>query len=280
MSQRSAFLTINNPDMEKELKSVMDWKTTWVAVGFHVGEENKIPHYHVAAQFKSTVRFSAIKKRFPTAHIEVLRGKEQEIIDYLSKYEGQLRYEAGTFKEKRQGKRTDIERWKEDVIAGVPHIDLVREHTALYVRYGSGCRDVEQALRPKKKTKIYENFNRELLTDFSVPIILIGGTGLGKTQYAKASMPNALFIRHIDQLKDADLSGGIIFDDMDFKHWPRESQIHLLDTDEDSAIHVRYSHIDIPAGTPKIFTCNYMPFTDDPAIQRRYKVVQINTPLF
>lgn len=113
-------------------------------------------------------------------------------------------------------------------------------------------------------------------------LVLLGPTGLGKTVWAKTHAPRpSLFVRHIDQLKQfrRGFHKSIIFDDMDFKGdergrggWPRTSQIALVDFDNDSAIHTRYTPSLIPANTFKIFTCNEYPFTDDPAIERRVYV--------
>jgi len=66
---------------------------------------------------------------------------------------------------------------------------------------------------------------------------------------------------------------GLIFDDMSFVHLPREAQIHLVDVFDDTQIHCRYNHVEIPAGTPRIITTNLLPSQifkwDEEAIRRR-----------
>lgn len=111
--------------------------------------------------------------------------------------------------------------------------------------------------------------------------LLIGESGIGKTQYALWSkhFTSPLVVSHMDQLREFDptIHDGIIFDDMDFKHLPREAQIHLLDWDVDRAIHARYNVATIPAHTKKIFTANKFPFNrDDKAIDRRLTVVELS----
>lgn len=110
-------------------------------------------------------------------------------------------------------------------------------------------------------------------------LVLVGRTGCGKTSWAKRNAPKpTLLVRHADQLKrfDATTHASIIFDDLDFKQWPRHSQIYLVDTDDDAPIHRRYGITTIPARTPRIFTANEHPFIDDPAINRRINKVIIN----
>lgn len=92
-------------------------------------------------------------------------------------------------------------------------------------------------------------------------LVLWGPTNTGKTSLAKALLPRALFVRHIDALKEYRTGKyvGIIFDDMSFKHWPREAQIHLVDTENVSQINVKHSIAIIPEGTPRIICHNSMP---------------------
>jgi len=115
-------------------------------------------------------------------------------------------------------------------------------------------------------------------------LVIQGPPGCGKTNWAKihAKKP-ALFVSHLDRLKDfrIGIHKSIIFDDLDFQHLPRTSQIHLVDRENPRDIHIRYSVAHIPAGVQKIFTCNHEPFCRDDAIRRRvdYKLIDpINRP--
>jgi hypothetical protein len=109
--------------------------------------------------------------------------------------------------------------------------------------------------------------------------IINGPSGCGKTTWAKLFMPKpTLFVSHIDQLKSfrPGYHKSIIFDDVDFKHWPRHSQIHLCDFDNPRAIHCRYATANIPSGIYKCFTSNVLPLdTTDQAIRRRVKTYNI-----
>lgn len=116
-----------------------------------------------------------------------------------------------------------------------------------------------------------------------------GKSGAGKTQLARAILPEASLVRHVDQLKNCDFSKGIIFDDFALSHWPVTSVIHLLDWEEASGIHVRYSHVIIPPYTKKIFTYNdcieyWMPSTASPeqqiAVKRRVVQLELTSKCF
>lgn len=110
--------------------------------------------------------------------------------------------------------------------------------------------------------------------------VLIGPTGIGKTSWAiKWSEKPSILISHIDDLKQTDLRKlkSIIFDDMTFTHWPRTSQIHLVDQHFDRSINARYSNITIPKNTQKIFTSNEEPLLlSDQAIKRRVHIINLN----
>lgn len=118
--------------------------------------------------------------------------------------------------------------------------------------------------------------------------VVVGASGMGKTSWAKRVCAKpALWVCHLDMLRSfrPDYHKSIIFDDMSFKHMPRETQIYLVDYHEERHIHIRYGVAVIPKGTEKIFTANYWPFaTDrddphqqrgDPAILRRVKLIQV-----
>nr|DAO75536.1 MAG TPA: Rep protein [Cressdnaviricota sp.] len=120
-------------------------------------------------------------------------------------------------------------------------------------------------------------------------LFLTGPTNLGKTQYARALLPEATVVSHRDQLRDVDFSKGVIFDDFDVGHWPPTAVIHLLDWEEPRGLDVRYTHVMIPPHTRKIFTHNRdferwispdITVEQEAATRRRIDVVKIHRKLF
>lgn len=94
-------------------------------------------------------------------------------------------------------------------------------------------------------------------------LVLVGPPGCGKTSWAKTFCPKpALFVRHLDSLRlfDPSFHRSIIFDDLTFGHLPVSTQKYLTDCMDLAEIHIRYGIAKIPAGTPRVFTCNEWPF--------------------
>jgi len=161
-------------------------------------------------------------------------------------------------------------------------------------RYDSIQRSLTSVRNKKVRTdtaaRPLETFLRQLpVPDEWRTLFIWGKSGVGKTQYARALLPEASVIRHRNQLMDADFSKGIIFDDFDVSHWPPTAVIHLLDWDERSGIDVKHGHAMIPPHTKRIFTynndpCHWYPPGCSPeqvaAILRRMHVIEINTKLF
>lgn len=129
-----------------------------------------------------------------------------------------------------------------------------------------------------------------MITDWSVSHFVWGKSGTGKTQWALGHFKTPLLVSHMDKLKEFDALShdGIVFDDMSFKHMPKEAIIHLLDVANDREIHARYDIAEIPAGTKKIFCHNngdiFFPIGLEgdqmAAIMRRYVEHVVKQPLF
>lgn len=112
-----------------------------------------------------------------------------------------------------------------------------------------------------------------------VPLIfkslcVIGPAGIGKTGWAMLHMPRpCLLVKHVDTILKfrKGYHASILFDDQDFKHYPRSTQLQLCDWENQCQIHVRYGVAIIPRHIPRLFLCNpnNEPFIQDEAIQGR-----------
>lgn len=250
---------------------------------------NGTAHFQGYIELHEPVRFTQITKAMPElkgAHFEKRYGTREQARAYCMKQDETYLegpWEYGDWNANGQGNRNDIYDVKDMIDKGLYHA-VPQEHFALWCQYRNSF-DAYHALKSDVVTPKYEisQFNRPAM-DLSLPVLLIGDSGIGKTHYAMAHFKKPFLVKDIDDLKR--LTGeydGIVFDDMSFKHWPAESIIHLLDIDTPSSIRCRNFNGRIPAGMKRIFTHNqsdiFLPsFCSEyqsNAIRRRHVVVDI-----
>lgn len=247
-------------------------------------EEGKQGTRHIQGEvaFGAPKRLAAVKKVHARAHWEPKKSADWT---YAIKDDSEVIVNVNNTK---PGKRTDLDAFQEDCKDLVKNSELMDRHFRVFMKYRQAFGAARDHYRARKKLR--EKFtaddfkedgpSMELLQ--SRAIVVMGPTGIGKTQWTKTWFKNPLMIRHMDGLKDLQPGehDGIIFDDMDFQHMPRTAQIHLVDMEEDSQIHIRYQVAEIPAAMPRVFTCNNYPFSTDPAIERRVKVIEPEGKLY
>lgn len=183
-------LTINNPQ-EKQLdheaiKALLGaMNVLYWCISDEVGLENQTPHTHVFIQTKSPVRFSRMKKLFPSAHIEQVRGSAEENRAYVQK-SGKWANDPkadtsipGTFeesgelpKEPGQGARTDIAELYSKIKDGMSNAEIMSSNPKLAVHISR---------MDKIRQDILEERYRKTWRDVTVTYIW-GPTGTGKTR--------------------------------------------------------------------------------------------------
>lgn len=120
-------------------------------------------------------------------------------------------------------------------------------------------------------------------------LVIMGPTGCGKSTWAFTHAPKpALVVKDREDVKflREGYHRSVIFDDFTCMgdengkgRWPRQAQIHLVDSTRESPVFCRYSNGRIPAGVFRIFTCNpgSYPLLDDPAINRRVQLIDLGS---
>lgn len=186
---RKWLLTFNNPDkfnmshdnIRIALSNIKD--LTYWCMCDEIGEQGTY-HTHLFLYRKNTMRFSMIKNKFPTAHIDYCRGTTQENKDYVrkeGKYKGTHKEETNlpnTFEEygecpvEEQGKRNDLSALYGMIKDGLSNYDILEQHPAYMAQLQKidHCREVVR----------YEEFKnrfRELEVEY-----WFGQTGQGKTR--------------------------------------------------------------------------------------------------
>jgi hypothetical protein len=86
---RRILLTINNPKghnmSHEQITEVLTQNFPSVIYFAGTDEQGETYHTHLYIVFKNGVRFSKIKRYFPAAHIDTVRGTTQETLDYITK---------------------------------------------------------------------------------------------------------------------------------------------------------------------------------------------------
>jgi tRNA A37 threonylcarbamoyladenosine biosynthesis protein TsaE len=191
-----------------------------------------------------------------------------------------------------QGSRSDLEAIRKKLDEGACMKEIAVDHFAKWCQYRKAFEDYLELTKKREnivefKEQDFPQWTEEIAEIRGVlgekAVVLWGDSGIGKTEFSKMLMPNALIVSHIDDLKlyKPSLYEGIIFDDMDFKHMPRTAQIHLVDSDNSRSIHVRYGTAWIPRKTKKLFTTNEFNGAvvdlDDSAIERRVETFNLRS---
>ena len=184
---RKWLLTINNPKGKNldhnKIHEILKEFTPLVYCCM-ADEVGQTPHTHVFMAFRSSVRFSTIKRRFPEAHIDRAEGTAAECRAYVEKsgkWAGSEKAETavpGTFEEwgelpiEKQGERTDLAQLYEFIKDGLSNYEIMEQNPD----YLLNLEKIERA-RQAVREQQYRNTFRKLKTTY-----IWGPTGVGKTR--------------------------------------------------------------------------------------------------
>lgn len=184
-------LTINNPldhgfDHENirfqlsKFKNLVYW-----CLCDETGEEGTY-HTHIYIQCSEAVRFATVKKRFPKAHLEYVRGTAQENRDYIrkeGKYLGTVKAETNHINTFEEDGELPIERGYNKANEYADLLDMMKEGMSIYQiieecpQYLLQLDKLERAILAIRKEKS-KNEWRDVVTTY-----IWGPTGTGKTSY-------------------------------------------------------------------------------------------------
>lgn len=87
--------------------------------------------------------------------------------------------------------------------------------------------------------------------------VLIGATGIGKTQWAMAHFKNPAIVTNKSSLANISTrNDGIVFDDYSFTMCNPDTVLHYADTEIEKTHDVKYGKVTIGRGVPRIFCLN------------------------
>jgi len=206
---RSFCLTINNYD-DTALSTCKKLSYAYIIVGDEVGESGT-PHLQIYVRLKNALTFKSLKKKFPTAHIEIAQGNDLQNREYCSKQK--VLFEDGEVSV--QGKRRDIDRVR----------DIVNE--------GGNMREVVASANSLQSIKLAEvlfKYN-EPARDWKPEVKWYwGATGCGKSRDAHKEMPFAYVAMETSQWWEGyDAHEDVIIDDMRKNFCTYSRLLQLLD---------------------------------------------------
>lgn len=240
---------------------------------------------------RNGITFQSAQKQAPQgAHLEPSKGDWGANVAYCSKIdsradpdiEATMLGDSPAFGKAWADKKIDnLKVLGEMAIQGCDIKEIVQADIPTFMRNHNAVRFLLECFKKRDCPVIrpLASFNIPPIVDLHLyAYILEGSTKIGKTSYAFAHFKNPLFVSDIDDLKLLSKEhDAIIFDDMEFSHWPVTSQIHLVDMEYTRSVRCRNINATIPALLPRIFTCNpgRFPFSYDPAIERRIVRIQL-----
>jgi hypothetical protein len=276
--------TVNNPtDNDKLLldNAVESQEfIAYVRYTLEVGDSGT-PHFQGHLECSRKVRRNQLLSVLPRAWMAVRKGSFEQAEEYCTKDDdGTNSWSFGERVSKGQGKRSDLDSLALEIRNGGEKRELAETFGKEFIKYSKGIDGYFDLFSVKRFPVMHGPFPWNPELDWGKSQILWGEAGIGKTEYAKHLLPNALFASHLDDLGGYNCDyDGIIFDDMKFLHLPRTAQIHLVDIDNDRSVHIRYKVARIPAHTKKIFLTNetdgYIFDIHDAAIRRRVNVIKL-----
>jgi hypothetical protein len=186
---RAYQLTINNPtekglnhdSIKKIIKAIPS--LDYYCLCDEIGEEGT-PHTHVYLKVRNPIKFSTMKNKFPTAHIEAAKGDAKENRDYIrkeGKYANTRKAETNlpdTFEEEgelpvnRQGERTDWQILYDMISDGCSDKEIIEANPG-YIRFLSSI--------DRARQKIWEDKFKDEWRNIEC-IYIYGKTNTNKTR--------------------------------------------------------------------------------------------------
>jgi len=198
---------------DEEIPQVGVDGTSYVIVGYEICPTTGKSHLQGYCELDSPVRFSTLKRRFPTMHIEKRMGSAAQAIKYCKKDGKWTEYGEP----KKQGKRSDLIDLADAIVANVPMDEIALSDPACFIRNHRGLSAFRYTIQADRVTKPYIEWRW-------------GPTGSGKTHVPYETHKPSVYIKDGTAWWDG-YSGqdAIIIDDFDKDDWKFRDLLRLLD---------------------------------------------------
>ena len=171
-SSRHYCFTLNNYN-ELEINEIKENIFGWsyCIFGKEIAPTTGTPHLQGYMQFKNCKRFETLKKINPRISWRICKGSDEDNVNYCSKMN--KFFEGGERKQMEQGKRTDLNTFKDSILNGTKVETIAIEFPSVYHQYGRTLNKIEDIALRKK----YRNW-------MTTCDWLWGKTGVGKSHKA------------------------------------------------------------------------------------------------
>ena len=220
-------------------------ETRSAAANYEIGD-NGNHHSHLILEAKNQTRFSAIKKLYPSIHVELTRGTREQVIAYLNKT-GKHEEKAhttvvpmmnhGIIEANQQGKRKDLEVIQELLEAGLSPEEIMRQNLS-YRKFSKMIKEHYYQMQVA---------NAPLVKNITVYWHL-GGSGTGKS-YMQVRLKEEFGIENVYVLSDYGTGGldnytgeSILFMDEFKGDIDYQTFLKLLDV-YPNQVHARYNNV-------------------------------------
>lgn len=288
-------------------------KLDWIVCGLEFTKQTNL-HWQGVCRFQNQVTLATVKKALgdQRAHLETTRGTLQQAVAYCTKLDSGVCHEGTEEKiifswpdswesldlgEATHGRKTNDDFFREAIEMGT--LESAWQHLLQHVPrdcmlYGPRIRESLRSVFEEQNLKCREpkTYSRPFYSGQlgTKSLLLSGRPNAGKTNFALDHFKYPLLVRHTEDLKRFNPRiDGLVFDDLSFAKWSPQNVIHLVDCAEDSTINVKYGSVTLPAGMPRIFTCNrsfdeWVPSEcsadEKEAIRRRVIVLNVQANLY
>lgn len=133
MSSRRFCITLNNPTTPyPNLETFQNAK--FLIYQLEAGESGT-PHLQIYLVLTRPTRYTRVVQQLPGCHIEGAKGNEQSNIKYCSKPEGRLEGPWEFGQRSQQGRRTDIQEYRDAILSNATDADLLERFPAQLARF-------------------------------------------------------------------------------------------------------------------------------------------------